>query len=57
MGYDPAAQAAVLIVLMFLQVMPLFRKSMKYGLHLPDSSHLFVPFWNPHLPKFQHSGN
>lgn len=58
MGSDPAAQAVVLTVLMFLQAMPLFRKSMKYGLHLTDSSpHLFIPCWNPCLPKFQHSGN
>lgn len=57
MGYDPAAQAIVLTVLMFLQAVPLFRKSMKYSLHLLDSSHLFIPTWNPRLSKFQHSGS
>lgn len=58
MGSDPAAQSVVLTtVLMFLQAMSLFRKSMKYRLHLMDSSpHLFIPGWNSCLPKFQHSG-
>ena len=56
MGSDPAAQAVVLTVLLFLQAMPLFRKSMKYGLHLMDSSpHLFILCWNSRLPKFEPS--
>lgn len=58
MGSDPAAQAVVLTVLLFLQAMPLFRKSMKYGLHLMDSSpHLFILCWNSRLPKFEPSRN
>ena len=53
MGSDPAARAVVLTVLLFLQAIPLFRKSMKYGLHLMDSSlHLLILCWNSRLPKF-----